>query len=198
MTCCNHRIIFGCLDFMFILIHIIFFARRPNILWFWMPDWIQNFSVIIVCKAMPSPRQFIGFLLPSLRFNPSWIHVRFILDEVVLDLHSFPLLIIIPSLLHTHLSLTLEVCDRHDQMAHYHIFIPNLGTKNGTYIYHLHNNLFIQTTCFDPNGASSDAFIYTSLVIELQCNIRTFTLTYMGHNRFLSFFFYTFGDVTHC
>jgi hypothetical protein len=131
MTCCRHRIIFRCLDFIFMLIHIVFFfARRLNILWFRMPDWNQNFFAIIVCKAMPLPRQFIGFLLPSLRFNPSWIHVRFILDEVVLELGSFPLLIIIPSLLHTHLSLTLEVCDSHDQLAHYHILIPKLGASS--------------------------------------------------------------------
>jgi hypothetical protein len=67
---------------------------------------------------------------------------------------------------------------------------------NGTYIYRLCNNLFIHTTCFDPNGSSSCAFSYTSLVIELQRNIRTFTLTYIGHNRSLPFSSYTFGDVT--
>jgi hypothetical protein len=33
----------------------------------------------------------------------------------------FPLLTIIPSLLHTHLSPLPEVCDSHDQAAHYHI-----------------------------------------------------------------------------
>jgi hypothetical protein len=53
-------------------------------------------------------------------------------------------------------------------------------TNDGTYIYRLRNNVFIHTTCFDPNGSSSGgAFSYTSLVIELQRNIRTFTLTYI-------------------
>jgi hypothetical protein len=51
-------------------------------------------------------------------------------------------------------------------------------TYNGTYIYRLSNNLFIRTTCFNLNGSSSGAFSYTSLVIELQRNIRTFTHTY--------------------
>jgi hypothetical protein len=45
---------------------------------------------------------------------------------------------------------------------------------------------FIHTTCFDPNGSSSGAFRYTSLVIELQRNILLFTFTYIGHNRSLS------------
>jgi hypothetical protein len=54
---------------------------------------------------------------------------------------------------------------------------------------------FIHTTCFEPNGSSSGAFSYTSLVIELQRNIRTFTLTYIGHNRYLSLFIYIFVDV---
>jgi hypothetical protein len=39
----------------------------------------------------------------------------------------FPLLIIIPPLLHTHLSPPHEVCDSPDQEAHYH----TLGTKLG-------------------------------------------------------------------
>jgi hypothetical protein len=40
------------------------------------------------------------------------------------------------------------------------------------------------------------AFNYISLGIELQRNARTLTLTYTGHNQPLSFFLYTFGDVT--
>jgi hypothetical protein len=55
-------------------------------------------------------------------------------------------------------------------------------TNNGTYIYRLRNSLFIRITCFDSNGSSSGAFIYTSLAIELQRNICTFTLTDLGHN----------------
>jgi hypothetical protein len=69
-------------------------------------------------------------------------------------------------------------------------------SNNGTYIYRLRNNLFIDTTCFDSNASSSGAFGYRSLAIELQRNIRTLTLTSIGHNSSLSFFIYIFGDVT--
>jgi hypothetical protein len=50
-------------------------------------------------------------------------------------------------------------------------------TNNGTHIYRLRNNLFIRTTCFDPNGSSSGVYSYTSLIIELQRNILVFTYT---------------------
>jgi hypothetical protein len=39
--------------------------------------------------------------------------------------------------------------------------------NNGTYIYRLRNNIFIRTTRFDPEGLTSGAFNYISLVIEL-------------------------------
>jgi hypothetical protein len=56
-------------------------------------------------------------------------------------------------------------------------------TNNGTYIRRLRNNLFNYTTFFDPNGSSSGVFSYTFFTIELQCEIRTFPLTYIGHKR---------------
>jgi hypothetical protein len=50
---------------------------------------------------------------------------------------DFPLLIIIPSLLHTHLSKPNEVYDKPDQAAHYHIlglqvwgFETEMSTRN--------------------------------------------------------------------
>jgi hypothetical protein len=43
----------------------------------------------------------------------------------------------------------------------------------------LRNNLFNYTTCFDPNGSSSDVFRYTSFTIELQPEIYTFIYVYM-------------------
>jgi hypothetical protein len=49
-----------------------------------------------------------------------------VVDEVALeqvflrDLFCIPLLIIIPTLLHTHLSPPHELCDSPDQVAHYH------------------------------------------------------------------------------
>jgi hypothetical protein len=65
-------------------------------------------------------------------------------------------------------------------------------TNNSLYIYRLRNTLFIHATCFDPHVSSSGVYSYTWPVIELQCNIRTSTLTNIDHNRSLSFFFYTF------
>jgi hypothetical protein len=45
---------------------------------------------------------------------------------------SFPLLIIIPPLLHTHLSPPHEVRDSPDQTAHYHTLGPKLGASSLT------------------------------------------------------------------
>jgi hypothetical protein len=53
----------------------------------------------------------------------------------------------------------------------------------------LRNNLLNYTTCFDPNGSSSGVFSYTSFTIELQREIHTFLLTYIGHKRLRSFSF---------
>jgi hypothetical protein len=53
----------------------------------------------------------------------------------------------------------------------------------------LHNNLFNYTTCFVPNGSSSGVFGYTSFTTELQRDIHTFLLTYIGHKRLRSFSF---------
>jgi hypothetical protein len=53
----------------------------------------------------------------------------------------------------------------------------------------LRNNLFNYTTCFDPNESYSDVFSYTSFTIELQREIHTFLLTYIGHKRLRSFSF---------
>jgi hypothetical protein len=53
----------------------------------------------------------------------------------------------------------------------------------------LRNNLFIYTTCFYPNGSSSGVFSYTSFTTELQREIHTFVLTYIGHKRIRSFSF---------
>jgi hypothetical protein len=54
---------------------------------------------------------------------------------------------------------------------------------------HLRNSLFNYTTCFDPSGSSSGVFSYTSFTIELQCEIHTFLLTYIGHKRLCLFSF---------
>jgi hypothetical protein len=45
---------------------------------------------------------------------------------------SFPLLITIPPLPHTHLSLSHEVCNSPDQAAHYHTCDPKLGASSLT------------------------------------------------------------------
>jgi hypothetical protein len=58
-----------------------------------------------------------------------------------------------------------------------------------TYIQASTDYLFNYTTCFDPNGSSSDVFSYTSFTIELQREIHTFLLTYIGHKRLRSFSF---------
>jgi hypothetical protein len=60
------------------------------------------------------------------------VQSRFVLDEVALQqvflrVLLFPPLIIIPPLLHTHLSPPHEVCDSPVQAANYH----TLGTKLG-------------------------------------------------------------------
>jgi hypothetical protein len=55
-------------------------------------------------------------ILYEIRGEQSGTGVRF-----SLSFFSFTLLIIIPPLLHTHLSLLLEVFDSPDQAAHYHI-----------------------------------------------------------------------------
>jgi hypothetical protein len=43
------------------------------------------------------------------------------LEQFLYELLWFSLLIIIPPLLHTRVSLPHEVCDKSDQAAHYHI-----------------------------------------------------------------------------
>jgi hypothetical protein len=48
------------------------------------------------------------------------------------ELFGVPLLIIIPSLLHTYLSPSHEVCDSPDQAAHYCNFGPRLGVSSLT------------------------------------------------------------------
>jgi hypothetical protein len=53
-------------------------------------------------------------------------------------------------------------------------------TVNGTIFNRLRNNLFNYTTCFDPDGSSSGVFSYALFTIELQREVRTFILTYMG------------------
>jgi hypothetical protein len=64
-----------------------------------------------------------GFLLRSLRFNPGWFHVRFVLDEMAMDpgflivSSDFSLLIIIPPLLHTHPLPSTKVLDISNQAA---------------------------------------------------------------------------------
>jgi hypothetical protein len=45
---------------------------------------------------------------------------------------------------------------------------------------------FNYTTCFDPNGSSSGVFSYTSFTIELQREIHTYLLTYIGQKRLRS------------
>jgi hypothetical protein len=57
--------------------------------------------------------------------------VRFVVDEVALEqafseLFGFPLLVIIPPLLHTHLSPPHEMYDSPDQDVHYHILCLQL------------------------------------------------------------------------
>jgi hypothetical protein len=51
----------------------------------------------------------------------------------------------------------------------------------------LRKNLFNYTTCFDPNGSSSGVFSYTSFTVELQREIHTFLLTYIGHKLLRAF-----------
>jgi hypothetical protein len=53
----------------------------------------------------------------------------------------------------------------------------------------LRNNILNYITCFDPNGSSSGVFSYTAFTIELQCEIHTFLLKYIGHKRLRSFLF---------
>jgi hypothetical protein len=55
---------------------------------------------------------------------------------------------------------------------------PYKYTNNGTYINHLHNNLLIRTTCFDPNGSSSGVPVthhllssYNAIFIRLHLHI---------------------------
>jgi hypothetical protein len=60
----------------------------------------------------------------------------------------------------------------------------------------LRNNPFNYTTCFDPNG-SSGVFSYTSFTVELQLEIHTFLLIYIGHKRLRSFSFTSYlGTLT--
>jgi hypothetical protein len=70
----------------------------------------------------------------SLRFNPDWLHVRFVTDERVLtrvlpELFSFPPPITIPPLLHACLSPPHEVCDSSGQAEHYHTLGAKLGAS---------------------------------------------------------------------
>jgi hypothetical protein len=61
---------------------------------------------------------------------------------------------------------------------------------------HLRNDLFNYTTFFEPNGSSSGVFSYISFTIELQHEIRTYLLTYIGHKGLHSLVFYTLlGDI---
>jgi hypothetical protein len=53
----------------------------------------------------------------------------------------------------------------------------------------LRDNIFNYTTCFDSNGSPSGVFSYTSFTIELQREIHTFLLTYIGYKRLHSFSF---------
>jgi hypothetical protein len=53
----------------------------------------------------------------------------------------------------------------------------------------LRNNLLNYATYFDPNGASSGVFSYTSFTIALQREIHAFLLTYIGHKQLRSFSF---------
>jgi hypothetical protein len=64
-------------------------------------------------------------------FNPGWLQVSFEVDEEALE-QGFPPLIIIPPLLHTHLSPPHEVCDSPDQAEHYHTLDPKLGASSVT------------------------------------------------------------------
>jgi hypothetical protein len=59
----------------------------------------------------------------------------------------------------------------------------------------LRNNLFNYTICFDPNGSSSGVFSYTSFTIELQREIHTFLLIYIGHKRLCSFSFTPYLEI---
>jgi hypothetical protein len=84
---------------------------------------IFSVGIFIPNSAAPSS----GFLPWSLQFNPGWLHVRLVVDKVA-PKHGFrrvysvlPPLIIIPPLLHTHLSLPPEVYDSPDHAAQYHI-----------------------------------------------------------------------------
>jgi hypothetical protein len=71
-------------------------------------------------------------------FNSGWLQVRFVVDEVALEQVFLPCfrfspanqLLIIPSLLHAHLSLPHEVCDSPDQAAHYSTCGLKLGASS--------------------------------------------------------------------
>jgi hypothetical protein len=69
--------------------------------------------------------------------------------------------------------------------------------NNATYIQpSTQKNLFDYTTCFDSNGSSSGIFSYTLFTIELQREIRTFLLTYIGHKRLRSFSITTYWGIS--
>jgi hypothetical protein len=70
-------------------------------------------------------------------FNSAWFQVRLMLNEVALEQVSlrvlqFPPLIIIPPLLHTHLSPPHAVCDSPDQAAYHHTLGAKLGASSLT------------------------------------------------------------------
>jgi hypothetical protein len=66
------------------------------------------------------------------------------LEQVFLWVLLFPLLIIIPQLLRTHISPPHEVCDSLDQAAHYHTRGPKLGAPSLTCGYSVHVRCVVQ------------------------------------------------------
>jgi hypothetical protein len=65
-----------------------------------------------------------------LQRRPGFVVDEVTLEQVFLRVLWFPLIIIIPPLLHTHLSPPHEVCDSPDQAAHYHTLSPKLGASS--------------------------------------------------------------------
>jgi hypothetical protein len=85
--------------------------------------------------AMPWLKWLVtGLSLQRAGFLPKSIHVGFVVDKVALGqvflrVLRFSPVIIIPPLLHIHLSPPHEVCDSSDQAAHYHHLGPELGVS---------------------------------------------------------------------
>jgi hypothetical protein len=97
-------------------------------------------------------------------FNPGYFTLRF-MDEVALELVFLqvpPLLITIPPLLHAHLSLIHEVCNRSYQAAHYRALGPKLGASSLTW--HL-TGLGIKVVCVCESMSFIVQYIYVSVII---------------------------------